>query len=139
MAPSTASRLVICGDDDWETKGNPGKEFGQRAAAAVAGLAILPDFHGIHDRKRKESDFNDVALGFGSKRGEATALPNEPGRWRRIDVMKKCANIDEERTKDAAEIVSLRVSLRKVSGFSAKPLILMVDTTGIEPVTPTMS
>jgi len=38
------ARLVICGDDDRETKGNPGRRSAEAAAAAVGGIALLPSF-----------------------------------------------------------------------------------------------
>ncbi len=38
------SRLVICGDDDRETKGNPGRTKATEAARKVGGVAVFPDF-----------------------------------------------------------------------------------------------
>jgi putative DNA primase/helicase len=41
------TKILICGDNDWETEQrtgkNPGKEGAQRAASAVGGILILPD------------------------------------------------------------------------------------------------
>lgn len=38
------SKIVICGDDDREAKGNPGRKKALAAAKAVGGVAVFPDF-----------------------------------------------------------------------------------------------
>lgn len=57
--------LIVCGDDDRQTEGNPGKRKAEDAAASVGGFAIFPLFDGIDRRTLPEddnklSDFNDV-------------------------------------------------------------------------------
>jgi len=39
--------IVICGDDDAQTEGNPGATKAMAAAKAVGGVAVLPSFEGL--------------------------------------------------------------------------------------------
>ena len=90
--------LVIAGDDDRYTPGNPGRRDAEEAARWVAGTAIFPDFTGL-ETARQPTDFNDVHLlgglahlkrqlenparggpaGRGPTRGSPTR-PTDPGR-----------------------------------------------------------
>ncbi len=36
------ARIVVCGDDDLKTEGNPGRSAAEAAAAAVGGIALFP-------------------------------------------------------------------------------------------------
>jgi len=51
------ARIVICADNDTETKGNPGVTKATEAAIAVGGYIAIPSQHG---------DFNDLARLYGS-------------------------------------------------------------------------
>ncbi len=51
--------LVIAGDDDRHTSGNPGRRDAEAAAHWVGGTAIFPDFTGLETADRP-TDFNDV-------------------------------------------------------------------------------
>lgn len=51
--------VVICGDDDRQTKGNPGKTAARAAADAANCRFALPKFP--HDAPQHLSDFNDLA------------------------------------------------------------------------------
>lgn len=51
--------LIVCGDDDHRTEGNPGKTKAMEAAQAVGGKLALPDFG--TDRPDGATDFNDMA------------------------------------------------------------------------------
>ena len=53
--------LVIAGDDDRHTTGNPGRRHAEEAARGVNGVAILPDFTGL-DPSSRPTDFNDVQV-----------------------------------------------------------------------------
>ncbi|MCB1796978.1 MAG: toprim domain-containing protein, partial [Candidatus Competibacteraceae bacterium] len=53
--------LVIAGDDDRYTPGNPGRRDAEEAARWVAGTAIFPDFTSL-ETARQPTDFNDVHL-----------------------------------------------------------------------------
>lgn len=71
------ARLLLCGDNDEGTKGNPGKAKAEHAAAAVGGLVALPpEFSG---------DWNDYHQAHGLTatteaimRASATPTPNPP-------------------------------------------------------------
>ncbi len=58
-------RLIVCGDDDYRTEGNPGLTKATEAARAVGGLLAVPDF-GDH-RPEGATDFNDMAQQFGAE------------------------------------------------------------------------
>ena len=49
--------IIIAGDDDHLTKGNPGKTKAEEAAAGVGASVVLPDFG--NKRPEKATDFND--------------------------------------------------------------------------------
>ncbi len=53
--------LVICGDDDRWTDGNPGRRKALDSAAAVNGFAIFPLFDSI-ETDAKPTDFNDLQV-----------------------------------------------------------------------------
>ena len=51
--------IIIAGDDDRETKGNPGRTHAEAAAKAVGGVAVFPIF-ATNERGKAFSDFNDL-------------------------------------------------------------------------------
>ena len=51
--------ILICGDDDHMTDGNPGRTKAKEAAAHCGGDWVLPDFTGL-PRGPKDTDFNDL-------------------------------------------------------------------------------
>ncbi|MCO5118770.1 MAG: DUF927 domain-containing protein [Burkholderiaceae bacterium] len=60
LAGELAGRpMIVCGDDDDRTKGNPGRTKAIEAARAVGALVALPDFGA--DRPEGATDFNDLA------------------------------------------------------------------------------
>jgi len=70
--------IVICGDDDWKTQGNPGLTKAREAALAVDGKVAVPNFG--PDRPDGSSDFNDLAKHCGAeavKRAIDNAVPEE--------------------------------------------------------------
>jgi putative DNA primase/helicase len=52
--------LIIAGDDDRLTKGNPGRAAANAAAAAVGGLVTFPDWP--DNAPDNLTDFNDLQL-----------------------------------------------------------------------------
>jgi putative DNA primase/helicase len=52
------SKILIAGDDDAATDGNPGATKAQEAAEAIGGLSVLPDFG--DNRPDKVTDWNDL-------------------------------------------------------------------------------
>ena len=53
------SKILICGDDDYCTTGNPGKRAAISAARACGGSWAIPDFTGLN-RSSRDTDFNDL-------------------------------------------------------------------------------
>jgi putative DNA primase/helicase len=51
--------ILICGDDDHMTEGNPGRTKAIEAAVHCGGDWVLPDFSGL-PRGPKDTDFNDL-------------------------------------------------------------------------------
>lgn len=51
--------VLICGDDDRWTEGNPGRTKARAAALAVGAKLLLPDFTGL-DLNSRPTDFNDL-------------------------------------------------------------------------------
>ena len=54
------SRLLICADDDWRTKGNPGREKAHRAARSITDTAYTWPYFAPGRRAPKDTDFNDL-------------------------------------------------------------------------------
>jgi putative DNA primase/helicase len=52
-------KIILAGDDDHMTPGNPGLTKARTAALAVGGYLATPEFFG-HDRQDKDTDFNDL-------------------------------------------------------------------------------
>jgi hypothetical protein len=56
-------KIIIAADDDWRLEDNPGKTEGKKAARAVGGYFVMPEFGG--DRGTKDTDFNDLFVSKG--------------------------------------------------------------------------
>ena len=54
------SRLLICADDDFRTKGNPGREKAHKAARTVPDTAYTWPYFRPGSRGPKDTDFNDL-------------------------------------------------------------------------------
>lgn len=54
------SRLLICADDDFRTKGNPGREKAHKAARTVPDTAYTWPYFRAGSRGPKDTDFNDL-------------------------------------------------------------------------------
>lgn len=53
------TKLIICADDDTETRGNPGITKANEAASVSGGIVVVPDFGS--ERPDGMTDFNDMA------------------------------------------------------------------------------
>jgi phage/plasmid primase-like uncharacterized protein len=80
-------RIIICADDDWQTKGNPGLMQAAEAAIAVNGLIAIPKFGA--DRGEKDSDFNDLMIAQGLDAVQAAIEAAE-------DPMERAAEAENE-------------------------------------------
>jgi len=54
------AEILICGDNDHATEGNPGKTYAINAARACGGRWTIPDFHGLTPSPN-DTDFNDLS------------------------------------------------------------------------------
>jgi putative DNA primase/helicase len=54
---SPGTIIIICGDDDFETDGNPGLTKAKEAAESVVAAFVIPKFK---DQARRGTDFNDL-------------------------------------------------------------------------------
>jgi putative DNA primase/helicase len=54
---NTTRQIIIAGDNDAKTQGNPGRKAAEKAARAVNGLVVIPEFTG----DASGTDFNDLA------------------------------------------------------------------------------
>jgi phage/plasmid primase-like uncharacterized protein len=62
------AEILVCGDDDWRTDKpvrNPGATAARKAAEAIGGRCILPEFSSCKARDDGDTDFNDMALRCG--------------------------------------------------------------------------
>ncbi len=57
--------IVICSDDDHQTKGNPGIRKAIEAATATRSKVVIPEFNG--NRRDSDTDFNDLFVLDGAK------------------------------------------------------------------------
>ncbi len=77
--------LIVCGDDDHATAGNPGRTKAMAAAQSAGAVAVFPKFG--TDRSKQATDFNDMAAvtGMASVRKciEAAAM----GATRRVELV----------------------------------------------------
>jgi putative DNA primase/helicase len=51
--------IVICGDDDQWTEGNPGRTKAKAAALEIGAMLLIPDFTGM-DLSGRPTDWNDL-------------------------------------------------------------------------------
>jgi putative DNA primase/helicase len=80
--------VIIAADDDWKTKGNPGRAKATEAARAIGARLAIPDFGA--NRRDKDTDFNDLANFIGP------------------DAVRRCIDAAEEQSIDVeAEIPRL--------------------------------
>jgi len=57
-----SATLIIAGDDDFETEGNPGRTKAEHTAGAVGAITVFPVFD---NRQKKQTDFNDLHVAEG--------------------------------------------------------------------------
>lgn len=76
-------RLLICADDDWRTKGNPGRAKAKEAAEAIDRCDLVWPVFGP-DRQTKDTDFNDlhVRAGLNAVARQLRGTIGAMRRWR---------------------------------------------------------
>lgn len=98
------ARIVVCGDDDWQVKGNPGKTRAVAAAKPIGAAVWVPEFG--PERGEKDTDANDLA-----------ALHGLPAVKRQIEAVLAQATA----TETASVVIPPRISDDAVAVWS-KPL-----------------
>lgn len=71
------AKVVICGDDDWQTDGNTGKTKATEAADAVFGKAVFPVFGNDRDEDG-DTDFNDQHVKYGLESVRVVIIGESP-------------------------------------------------------------
>jgi phage/plasmid primase-like uncharacterized protein/phage/plasmid-associated DNA primase len=92
-----AARLVLCGDDDRWTEGNPGRTAAEEAALAVEGQAKLPVF--APGTPGRPTDWNDLHVGTSLDAVRQQLLGQEPIN----PEVNVYANSDSESDSEDAE------------------------------------
>ena len=85
----TRAKLVLCGDDDRHTQGNPGRTKAIEAAQAVKGVVVFPTFTGDEG-----TDFNDLMQQAGSeaaKRQILASIEKPAGESRAVHLINGAA------------------------------------------------
>ncbi len=84
-------KLIVCGDDDHATDGNPGRKKATVAAAAVGGIVCVPEF--AADRSAASTDFNDLANSLRDGEGLPAVRRLLNAAWAQVPVqpMEKVA------------------------------------------------
>lgn len=81
-----AARIIVAGDDDYKTRGNPGSTKANLVAEKISGLAILPKFK-TRPEDEKWTDFNDLHVNEGieavKEQFERLKQNNEKDPWQR--------------------------------------------------------
>lgn len=77
--------LIVCGDDDHATAGNPGRTKAQAAAKDAGGVAVFPSFG--PDRAAQATDFNDMAAVKGMAAVRDAIEEAAKGATRRVDLV----------------------------------------------------
>lgn len=137
--------MIVCGDDDWQTTGNPGRTKANEAARAVGALVALPDFGA--NRPEGATDFNDLASHAGPQavrdaieRARAAA-PARPGDESLIgsenapagnsgwpEPQSLTARIEPEPYPADALPEAIRAAVQEVAGFVKAPLALVASS-----------
>ncbi|RQS00230.1 DUF927 domain-containing protein [Burkholderia sp. Bp8991] len=88
-----AARLVVCGDDDYETPGNPGLAKATETAHATGAVLVFPDFGDV--RPDGATDFNDLAMYAG------------------LDAVKRCVDavVDLRQTAECDDEAAANISV----------------------------
>ena len=94
------AQILLCGDNDATTPGNPGKTKAEQAAAAVGALmALPPEFSG---------DWNDYhqAIGLDETRQAIMTLVN-PDEGQSVDITTSTSHPNDASQREGAEVIPL--------------------------------
>ena len=129
-----ALQLIICGDDDIATDGNPGITKATEAALAVGGKLAVPDFGA--NRPDGATDFNDMAASRGAeavKRAVDTArdivagvVDTSGSEW--SEPLPLVTKLEPEQYPIDALPDTIRAAVEEVQGFTMAPMALVASS-----------
>jgi putative DNA primase/helicase len=138
-------RIIVCGDDDYRTPGNPGLTKATEAARAMGAMLAVPDFG--TDRPGGATDFNDLAQAKGaeavkravetarapdaaSRRADSPAVSaapvQAPDGWQ--EPLPLVAKVAPEPYPLDALPNSIRAAVEEVQGFTKAPVPLVASS-----------
>ena len=129
-AKYAALKIIIAGDDDHQTAGNPGITKARAAAQAVGGFLAVPSFPA--DRPDKATDFNDLhqLAGVGAVRGciEAAAACGTAGADDWTELQPLIVQTDPQAYPLDALPDAVRCAVQEVAGFVKAPIPLIATS-----------
>jgi putative DNA primase/helicase len=118
--------LLVCGDDDWRTPGNPGRTKAEAAARAVGAEVAFPVFSG--ERGEGQTDFNDLhrAEGLEAVRRAVMAAAEPVEDW--PDPLPLAAGIEPDAYPLDALPDTIRAAVEEVRAFVQAPVPLVASS-----------
>lgn len=110
------ARVLLCGDNDEGTEGNPGKTKAEQAAAAVGGLVALPPVAG---------DWNDYHQAHGLTKTQEAIMSASTAPATSNQMSKKGLSIEQPlgaSQKETAEVIPLHTKQQATSTVSGQRL-----------------
>ena len=131
-----ALKIIIAGDDDYKTDGNPGMTKARAAAQAVGGLLAVPLFPA--GRPDEATDFNDLHQSAGTDAVKAcidAAMPVAEFIYRYAraredwpELQPLIAQIEPQEYPLDALPVAVRCAVQEVAGFVKAPVPLIATS-----------
>ncbi|WP_421314945.1 DUF927 domain-containing protein [Aeromonas veronii] len=109
-------RILLCGDNDEGTEGNPGKTKAEQAAAAVGGLVALPPVAG---------DWNDYHQAHGLTKTQEAIMSASTAPATSNQMSEKGLSIEQTQgasQKETAEVIPLHAEQQATSTVSGQRL-----------------
>jgi len=116
-----AVTLILCGDDDYRTDGNPGRTKANEAARSVGGLVVLPDFGA--DRPEGAKDFNDLAAHRGRDAVERAIANARPPDVSEVQHATRSATAGDLTGREWPQPQPIRAALHPVPPFDPVALL----------------
>ncbi|WP_421306672.1 DUF927 domain-containing protein [Aeromonas veronii] len=110
------ARILLCGDNDEGTEGNPGKTKAEQAAAAVGGLVALPPVAG---------DWNDYHQAHGLTKTQEAIMSASTAPATSHQMSEKGLSIEQAQgasQKETAEVIPLHAEQQATSTVSGQRL-----------------
>ncbi|WP_456412175.1 DUF3987 domain-containing protein [Thiolapillus sp.] len=122
--------IILCADDDADTKGNPGIAKANHAALAIGGKVAIPNFG--DQRPAGVTDFNDMAALTGrdavAKAIHWTITPDGTDNEGWSEPLPLTTKIDPEPYPLDALPVTIRTAVEEVRAFTKAPIPLVASS-----------